>query len=504
MRVSMLIPLALIALLASVAPAEVVHLNDGTSITGDIKRSGDGWDVFDAKGKKVAHIAAEQVRSIELTPKGDPKDQALVRLLSLRRSVEALNDLKVIIDRFEKFIEQNKGTPAEAQARNDLALWKERLDKGMMKVGARWILPEERGVIQVKSLAAADEARHLIKQSRLKEAEPLLARALADDPGNVAAQYLRGLLLFKQDKIPDARKAFEAVKEVSPDHGPTLNNLAVIQWRQNQHMGALTLYLATMQALPLNREVLNNVAEALNALPEKERKHQIAQKTFKTWTQQDTQLQQQLAQEGLYRWGATWVDKAQFEKLQAAEKEVKDKIEKLEKEFADAQAKISEIEGRIQANNDAMAYIERTRYGYDASGRLIVYPLPAQYYDYDRANRQLEVQRRETGALMDALRAKGQAVKAQLPVPKFTGIQSIAGVEGTPALAPSVDRTPTPVAPANPATPATPATPANLMDELGGAGAGGATKPVNPPPVDPPNPDPTTKPTPPKDRPLKY
>ena len=39
-------------------------------------------------------------------------------------------------------------------------------------------------------------------------------------------------------------------------------------------------------------------------------------------------------------------------------------------------------------------------------------------------------------AQLDALRAKAQAVKQLLPVPKYSGIQIMIGVEGTPAVTP--------------------------------------------------------------------
>jgi Flp pilus assembly protein TadD len=456
---------------ASRARADVIRLNDGTSIRGDIKRAVDGWYVTDPSTGKVTHVSAEVVRSIELQPKGDPKEVAVGRLASLRRSVEALPDIKTVITRYEQFIEQNKDNAAiVAEAKKDLAQWREREGKGMVKVGGKWVTPEERTGMQEKALAVAEQARDMLKQNKLHDADATVAQALAADPTNVSALYLRGLILYRQDQIPAARKAFEAVKEAAPDHGPTLNNLAVILWRQNQQVAAINMYTQAMQAMPLNKDLLNNVAEALNALSDEQRRTPVAQKAIKLWTEQDNQLQQQLMPLGWYRWGATWVDKNQYDKLAAAEKEVKDKIGKLESDFAEAQQKVDAIDGQIRQNQDAMRYMQNNRVAYDSSGRAALYPLPPQYWDYDRANRRLEVQRQETVAQLDALRAKAQAVKQQLPLPKFTGVQVVIGVEGTPAVGPGEK-------PTQQATSAPPAAaveaPANLTDAVGG-GAGGA------------------------------
>jgi len=421
--------------LATSAFADVIHLNDGTTLSGDIKRAANGWYITTADGKTQL-LTVDEVKSIELAPRGNPKEVSASRLISLRHSSEAVSDIKVIIDRYEKFIEQNKGQPAEAEAVKDLAEWKERQTKGMVKVGTKWMMPEERAALQEKTLLVVDQARELLKQNKMHDADSLLAHALEVDPTNVSALYLRGLILFRQDQIQAARKAFEAVKEVMPDHGPTLNNLAIIQWRQNQQVAAIGTYLAAMQAMPLNKELLNNVAEALNSLTDEQRKSAIVQKAIKLWAEQDTQLQAQMNQLGWYRWGATWVDKTQYDKLQAADKEVKDKISKLEGDFADAQAKVDTIDAQIQQNRDAMRYMENQRLAYDSTGKATLYPLPPQYWDYDRANRRLEVQRKETVALLDAMRAKAQIIRQQLPVPKFKGIQLVIGVEGTPAIAP--------------------------------------------------------------------
>ena len=68
------------------------------------------------------------------------------------------------------------------------------------------------------------------------------------------------------------------------------------------------------------------------------------------------------------------------------------------------------------------------------TGRQMIFPLPPQYYDYERANRRLEIQRQEVLTLIEALRTKARLIKDQLPVPRYTGAQLAIGVEGTPAI----------------------------------------------------------------------
>jgi tetratricopeptide (TPR) repeat protein len=424
----------------SFARADIIHLKDGTTMTGDIKKTPDGWTIIDDKGK-THNFSADAVKGIELARSGSTPESKLVamdRLMSIRRSVDNITDPKVAIDRFEKFIEQNKeNKPVAEEAQKDLRTWKERQERKMLKVGNRWVGPEEKAKLQEEALGVVAEARELAKQNKLRDAMATLDKALAVDPANGSALYLKGLIHYRQDKINDARKAFEGVLQTMPDHGPTLNNLAVVMWRQNQRIAALNVYDQAMVAMPLNKEVLNNVAEALAALTPKEQNSPVAQKVYRRWTEQDNQLQQQMAPLGWYRWGATWVTKDQYDKLKEAEQKVKDQIVEMEKQFADAEAKVVTIDDKIKQNNDAMRYLQQDRVGTDASGRQFVNPLPPLYWEYDRANRNLEVQRKATITVMETLRAKAQAVKQQLPVPKFTGVQVAIGVEGTPAIEPT-------------------------------------------------------------------
>src|SRR2546429_2461118 len=99
------------------AAADVVRLKDGTSVTGDVKKTEGGWTVVGADGT-TRHIASVDVKSIELTSTTQPNsDNASQGLGSLRRAVENLSDPKQVIERYQLFIKGTAGTPAEKEAR---------------------------------------------------------------------------------------------------------------------------------------------------------------------------------------------------------------------------------------------------------------------------------------------------------------------------------------------------------------------------------------------------
>jgi hypothetical protein len=124
----------LLALLATPLGAEVVHLTDGTSLEGDLRRVSDGWLVTSADGKTTV-VTAAQVKSIELRKTGGSTDAADLGLGSLRRAVANQSDINRIIERYQGFIAHNPGAPAATEAEQDLAIWQDRLDKGLVKAG---------------------------------------------------------------------------------------------------------------------------------------------------------------------------------------------------------------------------------------------------------------------------------------------------------------------------------------------------------------------------------
>ena len=445
--------LIVLALAASVASADVVLLKDGTTLEGDVKRSPDGYKVTQPDGTQKL-LAFDEVKSIELaSPPPLTAEAAKEKLASFRRSVEYVDEVDKVIERYERFIEQNAGTVMEGEARQDLAVWQGRRDKGLVKFGSRWVTPEERAELQEQAFRQADAARRALKQGKLQEAESLINQAIAEDPQNAAAHYLRGLLHFRQDRLMPARRGFEVANQLVPNHAPTLNNLAVVLARQNQHPAALNTYDQAMVASPKNKDVLNNVAEALYGMPDNVRGSTIAQRVLRRFTEQDEDLARELRPQGMHRWGATWVTTEQLEQLKQAEREAKDRLDQLASQFDAVKVRISNIEGEIAENERAMRRLETSAYVRDINGQIWQTALPPIYGQLQADNRKLTAERQQQFAELDRLREQAKAVNRNLPVPKYSGTQRMMDESQAPVVGPA----PTPTtAPAT--TPATTAT----------------------------------------------
>jgi tetratricopeptide (TPR) repeat protein len=372
--------------------------------------------------------------------KSIPSNEQESRLQSLRRFVENTTDLKAILDRYGRFIEQYKGTPAAAEAEKDAATWRQRLEKGMLKVGASWVTPAERDALKAQATETARRARDAMIGGFTKEAEALVRQALEQDPSNVGATYLNGLVLYQQNQVVPARKCFEAVVAAlakSPD-GAALNNLAVMQSRVAQQgqqpppSTGLTLYGQAMLASPGNAEILHNVAEALHALPANQRTTVVAENASRLYELQQSELVKKMERQGKFPWGTSWVDRPTLTKLEAAEKEIQKRVKTISDEYEKLQKSIDAIDGDVEGNRKVMQLMSNATSYRDASGKVVTRPLPVRYYDLQRQNEKLAKDRQGLVREQSSLRSQAALAERELPLQKFTGTQKLIGAGETP------------------------------------------------------------------------
>jgi len=429
-----LMVLGVLAAAAVAARGEIVILDDGTRIEGHISKTPDGWQITTSDGKTVL-VPQKNVASIEVGGPSSRPAAAAEALASLRRAVEHSTDLAAIINRYEDFIARNTEPDVRQQAEEDLALWRQRQDQGLRKFGNDWITPQEQQQRQQLGRREAAQAADLMRQNRNTEADPLLQRALADDPENAAAFYLQGVLRYKQDRLVDAKTAFEAANGSAPDHAPTLNNLAVICWRQKSFVAAMGFYDQAMNASPQLRQVLDNVAEALHVLPAETRDAPVCRKAVDDFRAQDAALQSAMARQNLFRWGATWVNSQQMRMLRAAQAKIQQQLDDLSHQSDAIDQKIAQIDGDIDRNSREMRDLPANGYIMDANGTMVQQSMPPRYYDLQRDNEKLKQDKLALQGQQAQLRQQADKVRQQerqLPVVQFTGQQQIFGADAAP------------------------------------------------------------------------
>ena len=450
------------------AAAETVVLTDGTRLVGSVKKASGGYDLTDGNGK-TTFIPDARIARIELggkagssstrpaqpapptppttlpatlpaTRPADPAGEGVrdPALESLRRSVENLDDLGAIVARYERFIRQQTGNPPVADAaRADLTRWQQRREQGLIKHRGQWVTPYERDEQLRRTFERAAAARLLIKEGRIDEARAALAEMLSANPENPSALYLLAVLDYRAGEHGRAKAGLERVRERLPDHVPTLVNLAVVNVRQNRHPRALRFLEDAMRLAPGNREVLDNVAEALVMLPANIADDRATAQARELFGVQDAALRAEMERRGLYRWGSAWVERAQFEELQALEREIEAAVTQLKRQYADLEADIVAIDRKVEEN---VRFLERTRSNstrIDTEGRIIQLPLPPVYFEVEREQQQLAAERIDKQQQMARLEQDAQQQRQRYPTPPYKGELAFIGEDGVPVVMPA-------------------------------------------------------------------
>jgi tetratricopeptide (TPR) repeat protein len=417
---------------------DIITLNDGSILHGRAQQTTDGWIVTRDDGKKVS-LGPERIVSIQVVRTAAPPQAAMDGLASLRRAVDPLDDISQIIERYQRFISANTDPQALAAANQDLQTWQQREDQGLVKIGSRWVTPEQRTQLRQVSQTEALSARTLFLQNRTEEAEQLLKQALADDPQNATAIYIHGVQAYNRNQLTEARDAFALANSIAPNYGPTLNNMAVTSWRLGAQAPAMGFYDQAMLAAPVAQPILDNVAEALAALSATDSAAPLAQQAAADFRDQDTILRAARAKQDFYRWGSGWVTSDQLAQLQAVEDRVKQQLADLQSQFDAIQQRIGQIDSEVDQNTRQMHRIEASSYVAGENGIIYQLQLPMIYYQLSDDNRKLQQDRIVLQSQQDAVRNQMSQVQRQVVetgTPKYTGKQRLIGVESAPVRTP--------------------------------------------------------------------
>jgi hypothetical protein len=190
-----------------------------------------------------------------------------------------------------------------------------------------------------------------------------------------------------------------------------------------------------MTTEPENRQILDNVAEALELLDEKAAQSRQAEEVRQLFLSQDAALRQAMAERGLYRWGSTWVNRTQLDELEAMEQQIQQKVAELAREHNKIENEVASIELKHKVNEDVIQRMEANR-TVVRDGKIYQLPLPPEYYDVLAEQRDLVVQRDALLREMTALETQAQQERGRFPTPPYKGHLEPIGEDGVPVRLP--------------------------------------------------------------------
>ncbi|MEM6315170.1 MAG: tetratricopeptide repeat protein [Planctomycetota bacterium] len=418
-------------MLVGTASADVVVLRDGTELVGEIKRTRGGYDVTLADGTQ-RFVPDADVQTLRIGA-GEATSDVDVQLTNLRRSVEPLDDLALIIERYRDFLARHPDADA---AREELALWEQWQAEGRVRFNDDWVTPDEQRRRATENLEAINEIRGLVKSGQSKQAMRLVRDRLRENPREVSSHYMLGLLQTRAGNLAAARRSFEEAAELAPGHAPTANNLAVVLVKQNQYPRALLFLGQALRDAPDTKSLLDNAAELLELTPADRRDTEVFAVVKKQFETQDAILGARLAQQGWHRFGSKWIDAEAFAEIERQRALIAEKIAALEADFTMTSQRITAVEREIAEAEVTLEDIRRNSLRRLEDGRIVQLPLPDVYFEIEREQQRDERDLTDLRNRIGLLREEAQRVRAQLPQPLFDGELKLIGADGVPVVLP--------------------------------------------------------------------
>lgn len=429
---------ALTLALASPAFADLIELRDGRKISGTMNRQGDAM-VIRAEDGQVITVKPADIMKVTLTSTVSPAEAAEAQWTRIAPSLKSADDLQVVIDTLQKFIEQHPESPRAQEARNQVGIYQMLASNNAVKFRGQWM---PRAQIEVKLKQWAEAARPALdyyRQGRLKEAIDAARTALAADEQNPDALTIAGLAAYRANTLLPARSFFATLAESDPSSLLAHNNLAVISWQQKLHAEALLHYARALQVSAQNRLLLDNIAEAVNTYPG-DRNGAPYKTLMRQYEPAETRAQADMAIKGLQRWGSTWVTREHFERLSKNRNTIQDHMARLDAQFRSTSEALAGIDSQIaQAQADYDNAIGSVNYfnlqialqqqrGLDITASLAQRELALQAADRAQRNKlAIEGQRSQFAAASQEYAAQAARLKASLDAasPRYTGNQRI-------------------------------------------------------------------------------
>jgi hypothetical protein len=443
------------ALLAGVSSAgqaaqpwqDTLELRDGTIHTGVVSLDGDHVLISTAVGQH--RIAISQVAQIQSADHAatDKLDEDRVALESLRRASDAFARAADGVRRYEQFIRQFAGSSAAVTAQVDLAIWQDRHARNLTKVATRWLDNQEAASSRLISDNLVELAVGMIALGQYADADRTLADAASAAGGpaelSVRGQFLAAITHWHLGSYPKARTAYDLLIKARPEDPLVRHNLAVIMWRQNQTVAAATQLERALAKFPDDRlsafqQSLDNAAELINLLETSEKPSAARDNALRRlrarFESQDAKLAVTLAAQGFARWGGSYIPLARREELRRIADAARQTVTDINTRLAAAEARVGEIDRRINDNTSEMRRLEARSYYRTADGQLLRQAMPSVYGELQIDNDRLTNERAIVMADAARFRQDLAAAAAQMPTPTFSGQLVPFGLEAAPTL----------------------------------------------------------------------
>jgi hypothetical protein len=352
--------------------------------------------------------------------------QAQLRFDSLQRSVQNIDDINLIITRYEQFLPIVQDTALAPKVQEQLKLWQDRQSRNAKRVGDQWLDAGQMDQLDTQASVLALAAREQYLLGDRDKAAELLNQAVTTWPDNLTALYLRALA--SQDSA-QAQQLFDKVRAFIPAHAPTLNNLAKLNIEAGKPQMAVVAMALALEASPDVQLLIDNAKELQPLLPENVRQSPAGLQLQQLLDQQEPALvaAQQLL--GLQRVGATWLDSKTLDLLKAQASTLEERSAPLIAQRQQLADELRPLHTELQAN---IAVLQQIQFEVNRS-RASTYP--DSYFRIQARNNEIRANIDRTATQLQRVEAQLDLFKSDTPDARlsgFTGKLQPIGLDGVP------------------------------------------------------------------------
>lgn len=187
-------------------------------------------------------------------------DGAFSKLRTMRRPADGVALLTTLLE------DKTFSAVQRQKVARELEVWQKREADKLVRSGTSWITAEEKTRREKEADLLIEKAFLLIDTKDYRSAREALEKASRTDDAGLRADFLLGLLNtpILANSPETAEKHFRKVLTRSPNHIPTLNNLALCCVRQKEFSKAYECWRQLGEVAPNTPELSHNLGRLLD------------------------------------------------------------------------------------------------------------------------------------------------------------------------------------------------------------------------------------------------
>jgi tetratricopeptide (TPR) repeat protein len=202
----------------------------------------------------------------EAEPVSEDGTRRIRNFVELAEAANRCASAKEAIVLYQRFLADESMAASDLQAaKNNLPLWQSRVEKNLVRLGTRWLDPNEAAAHRARARELVLKGRQLLEVDQGPAARDKLMEANREDPDGIEGHFLLGIgyALLARDATT-ARQHFSECVKRQPSHVASLNNLALADVRLNHYDDALRCWRKAIEVSPATPEIIQNLGRFLH------------------------------------------------------------------------------------------------------------------------------------------------------------------------------------------------------------------------------------------------